>query len=264
MRISNCGHDENGNYRNGTAGDQSGTEWYVKDSAKSSWNSFYRANNASARALIAEYARKAADNDLIGYDQNERLTFWEHLKASDYDPAGITIACEADCSSGVAAIVKAVGIKLGLNDLAGVDVSMTTYNEHEQLTNHGFAFISCASGEQTVAGDIMLRNGHTAIVVEGDTSDSVGSNDDPVDLVGRTVTVCVDCLNVRQGPGLNYVTKCKFELTEDGQAHSNEVGQLMSGTRVTILETATEGERQWARIPSGWICTYNGKSYITV
>ena len=263
MKISNCGHDENGNYRNGAAGDQSGTEWYVKDSSKSSWNAFYRAYNADARAKIAEFARKAADNDLIGYDQNERLTFWEHLKASDYDPAGITIACEADCSSGVAAIVKAVGYKLGIGDMQGVDICMTTYNEHEQLTNHGFMYISAASAEEPQAGDIMLRDGHTAIVVEGAASSgsAAESNDG---LVGRTVTVCVDCLNVRQGPGLSYATKCKFELTADGQAHSNEVGQLMSGTRVTILETASEGGRNWARIPSGWICTYNGKSYITV
>ena len=36
--------------------------------------------------MIASMAEAAARNDLIGYDQNDRYTFWEHLKASNYGP----------------------------------------------------------------------------------------------------------------------------------------------------------------------------------
>lgn len=49
---------------------------------------------------------EAASNDLIGYDQDQRYAFWERLKVSGYLPPKITVACEADCSSGVAAIAS--------------------------------------------------------------------------------------------------------------------------------------------------------------
>lgn len=267
MRISNCGHDENGNYKNGAAGDQSGTEWYVKDSARDSWECFYRANYPEARSKIAEYASAAAANDCIGYDQNERMTFWQHLVTSNYNPAEITINCEADCSSGVGSIVKAVGNVLGISELANVDASLTTYTEDAELTSHGFARISCASDEPTIAGDIMLRNGHTAIVVEGDGENYSGGNETSYySYVGKTATVCVDCLNVREGAGIAYNAKAKDALTEDGQRHSNEAGQLMNGTRVTVLEVSYNSDDglYWARIPSGWVCVYNGKPYLNI
>ena len=82
------------------------------------------------RKMIADMARAAAKNNLVGYDQSQRYTFWEHLKASEYDPAGITIACEADCSSGVAAIVKAVGYRLNMQKLKNVSIYLYT-RKHE-------------------------------------------------------------------------------------------------------------------------------------
>ena len=40
------------------------------------------------------YFIKAAKNNLIGYDQNARLSYYNHLKASNWDASKITIACE--------------------------------------------------------------------------------------------------------------------------------------------------------------------------
>ena len=111
--ISNCGHDENNRYRGGKAGDQTGTEWRVINWYNRPWKCVLRHPDAKVRKMIASMAKAAAVNNKIGYDQSERYTFWEHLKASNYDPAQITIACEADCSSGVAAIVKGAGYRLG-------------------------------------------------------------------------------------------------------------------------------------------------------
>lgn len=107
--ISNCGHDENNRYSGGKAGDQTGTEWRVINWYNRPWKCVLRHPDAKVRKMIASMAKAAAVNNKIGYDQSERYTFWEHLKASNYDPAQITIACEADCSSGVAAIVKGAG-----------------------------------------------------------------------------------------------------------------------------------------------------------
>lgn len=57
-------------------------------------------------------------------------------------------------------------------------------------------------------------------------------------------------LIVRSGPGTNYARKTKSQLTEDGQAHSNDNGGLLNGTRVTVYEW----QNGFARTPSGWLC----------
>ena len=80
---------------------------------------------------------------------------------------------------------------------------------------------------------------------------------------GSTYTVAVDNLNVRTGAGTGYPKKKRSDLTKDGQEHANAAGQLMSGTRVTCKKTKTVGGMVWMKIPSGWVCAYNGsKKYI--
>ena len=76
---------------------------------------------------------------------------------------------------------------------------------------------------------------------------------------GKTYEVAVDNLNVRTGAGTGYRIKKKSELTQDGQKHANKSGQLMKGTRVTCKKTKTVGGSVWMKIPSGWVCAYNGK-----
>jgi len=76
---------------------------------------------------------------------------------------------------------------------------------------------------------------------------------------GKTYEVAVDNLNVRTGAGTGYRIKKKSELTQDGRKHANKSGQLMKGTRVTCKKTKTVGGSVWMKIPSGWVCAYNGK-----
>lgn len=170
MSISNCGHDERNKYSGGQDGDQSKTEWYIRTWWNDSWNVVLRHPDAKARNLIADMAIKAAQNDLIGYDQNERLTFWNHLKASNYDPAQITVKCEADCSSGVGAIVKGAGYRLGNKAMQNVNPSITTWNERNALKAAGFQVLTdskyLTSDAYLLAGDILLNESrHTAINV---------------------------------------------------------------------------------------------------
>lgn len=170
MSISNCGHDERNRYSGGQAGDQSKTEWYIRSWWNDSWNVVLRHPDAKTRNLIADMAIKAAQNNLVGYDQNERLTFWNHLKASNYDPAQITVKCEADCSSGVAAIVKGAGYRLGNTAMQNVNASITTWNEKNALKAAGFQVLTdskyLTSDAYLLAGDILLNESrHTAINV---------------------------------------------------------------------------------------------------
>lgn len=168
MSISNCGHDERNRYSGGQAGDQTGREWYIRPWWNDNWNVVLRHPDAKTRALIADMAVKAAQNNLIGYDQGQRLTFWQHLKASNYDPAQITVKCEADCSSGVAAIVKGAGYRLGNKAMQNVNVSITTWNERNALKAAGFQVLTdskyLTSDAYLLAGDILLNeSSHTTI-----------------------------------------------------------------------------------------------------
>ena len=84
--ISNCGKDENGSYRNGRAGDQTGQEWYIRAWYSSPWDLVLRHPDANVREMIAQLSEEAANNNNIGYDQYERTTFWNQLTKCGYRP----------------------------------------------------------------------------------------------------------------------------------------------------------------------------------
>ncbi len=161
--ISNCGHDENKKYSGGKAGDQTGTEWQVVNWYNRPWKCVLRHPDAEVRKLIAQMAKAAAVNNMVGYDQSQRGTFWTNLKDSNYDPAQITVKCEADCSSGVAAIVKAAGYRLNNQKLKNVSTSCYTGNLRASLKAAGFNVLTeskyLTSDAYLLEGDIILNDG---------------------------------------------------------------------------------------------------------
>ena len=178
--ISNCGHDENNKYTGGAAGDQTGGEWALIAWYNRPWKCVLRHPDAAIRQKIAQLATAAAKNDLIGYDQGQRYTFWEHLKASSYDPAKITIKCEADCSSGVAAIVKAVGYLTGDTKLQALSIYCYTGNLRAALKAAGFTVLTeskyLTGSDYLLAGDILLNDDHhTATNVTDGSKAGTGS-----------------------------------------------------------------------------------------
>lgn len=165
--IANSGHDENGKYSGGKAGDQGG-EWQIQPWYNRPWTNVFRYPIVNVREKIAVLAEEAAKNDKIGYDQNQRTTFWKQLQNSGYHPKNITVACEADCSAGVAAIVKSVGYLLGIKDLQYVSEDMYTGSETMELIDAGFINLTekqfLESDKYLLRGDILLCKGHhTAI-----------------------------------------------------------------------------------------------------
>lgn len=79
-------------------------------------------------------------------------------------------------------------------------------------------------------------------------------------VVGKTYTVCVKTsLNVRTGPGTNYMVVGYNGLTPDGKNHATSYGALLPGTKVTCLEVKKDAYgNTWMKIPSGWICAEQG------
>lgn len=164
--LSNSGHDENGTYHGGKAGDQSGTEWQLIPWYNRPWKCILRHPKKAVREKICELAVKAAKNDKVGYDQYERTSYWKQLKSVGYDPAKIKTACEADCSAGVLANVKAAGYLLGDEKLQAVDPDGYTGNMREMLKDAGFKVLTTqkylTSSDYLVPGDILLNDGHHA------------------------------------------------------------------------------------------------------
>lgn len=177
--ISNSGHDENGRYSGGKAGDQGG-EWVIQSWYNRPWSCILRHPDKKVREEIAKLARAAALNNKIGYDQNQRTTFWNQLKKVGYDPAKITVACEADCSAGVAAIVKAVGYRLDIDKLKNVSEDAYTGNLRAVLKNAGFECFTESkyrtSSSYLLKGDVLLYDGHHTCINLDNSGKAGGSS----------------------------------------------------------------------------------------
>ena len=171
-KISNSGHDENNKYRGGAAGDNNGTEWHIINWFNRPWSCVLRYSDTNVANTLATLSEQAAYNDCIGYDQNQRTTYWANLSAVGFWPSSITNLCEADCSSGVAANIKATGYIMGVSSLTTVSERSTTYNLRSQLTARGFTVLTgqgYTSGTRYLKrGDILLNDQHHVAVVTTD------------------------------------------------------------------------------------------------
>lgn len=160
--ISNCGHDERGKYSGGEAGDQTWTEWYIRSWYNNNWKCVIRFPE-NIREELALNAEKAAKNNLIGYDQNERLTYYNHLKASNWDASKITVACETDCSAGVSANIIAAGYNLGIDNLKKFNKSNTTSSLRTACKAVGATILTdpkyLTSDNYLLRGDLILKDG---------------------------------------------------------------------------------------------------------
>ncbi|MCI8410379.1 MAG: SH3 domain-containing protein, partial [Lachnospiraceae bacterium] len=125
--ISNSGHDENGKYSGGAAGDQTEKEWAIIGWYNRPWKCVIRHPDSNVRKTIASLSEKAAKNDNIGYDQGQRVSYWNELAKVKYNPSAIKTKCEADCSAGVMANVKATGYLLDNAKLKAVSITSTHY-----------------------------------------------------------------------------------------------------------------------------------------
>ncbi|THG36819.1 hypothetical protein [Adlercreutzia caecimuris] len=113
-KVANCGHDERGKYSGGKAGDQSGTEWYIREDYDFGQSVYLVHPDDAVNDLMARMAVNGARNDNIGYDQGQRTTFYVCLKAANWVVSAIKEKCESDCSSGVGALGEACVQRLKL------------------------------------------------------------------------------------------------------------------------------------------------------
>ena len=221
-KISNSGHDEKNGATNGKAGDQPGTEWEIRSWYNRPWDCILRYPDIQVAKLIAELSIEAANNNLIGYDQNERYTYWDHLKASNYRPSQITIACEADCSAGVIANTRAVGYLMNIPALKNINATYTG-NMKQGFKNAGFKVLTAkkylTGYDYLLPGDILLNEVHHTATnlgygknADGGSSSSPSGSTTPTlepadkldkTLAGTYTVKASDGLNLRYGAGSN-------------------------------------------------------------
>lgn len=262
VRMSNCGHDENGHYHGGKAGDQTGTEWYLRAWYSYPWNYIIRWKDRTLGNLFADLSVEAANNNLIGYDQYQRDTFWTHLKASNYRPSKITIACETDCSAGTIALIKAVGYLKGIPELQKCNATYTGDMMNYFRSANGQKYFTILTGKYltnssyAMRGDINLNTAHhvnitvdngvnCGLVSSTSTSTTtttttknyltVGDKGDAVKTLQTKLNKVGYKLNVDGIYGDNtlkavksFQTKYKKELEVDGVAGKNTISKLDS------------------------------------
>ena len=172
--IGHASIDERGKAKGGTAGDQTGKEVYKRTWYSKPWHTVFRPKSATTAEKIAKAMEQACANNNIGYDQSQRTTLYTQAKAKSWDISKVAVKCETDCSALVAVCCNAAGVT--------VSKDMYTGNEKAVLTGTGKFTVYTASkyvggSSYLKRGDILLGNGHTAIVLSDGDKVTVSKNE---------------------------------------------------------------------------------------
>ena len=231
--LSNSGGDEKNNIYGGQAGDQTGKEWELRKWYNRPWTQMYRyEKNDKVGRTLAELGIKAALNNNIGYDQYQRTTYWKQLQNVGYDPSAITIPCEADCSAGAAANIKACGYLLDIDGLKHVDANMTSRTTIAQLKKAGFTMYTdkkyLKETKYLKPGDILLYENHHV-----STNITYGSAAET-----QVPTPVYDIIGIA-------TAQVNMHYREQANISASSLGIIKKGTIVDVIEILDNG---WYKI----------------
>lgn len=157
IKIAHASINENGAVNNGRPGNQNGMELSLRDWYNRPWNKVLRCTDDFKTALLCKYMLQAVRNQNIGYCQQHRTTLWAEAEKKDFRLDEITTPCECDCSSLIAVVCMAAGIK--------IDKNVYTGNIAQALLNTGYFELLddesyLVSDKQLMPGDILLYEFH--------------------------------------------------------------------------------------------------------
>ena len=111
ITLGMAAKDENGKYRGGKAGDQTGKEVYLCNWYNRPWDTVIRWKSEDNAKGFANILRLLCANNNVGYDQVERTTLWAEAQRINWQPTriGEIKACECDCSSLMAVCARFLG-----------------------------------------------------------------------------------------------------------------------------------------------------------
>jgi len=172
--IAHASIGDSNRIRNGVAGDQTGKEvckrsWYNKP-----WSCVIRFTDPEMRERVAKCMEMAADNNHIGYDQNQRNTLLNKARKYNYDVSKVAENCETDCSALVSVACMYAGVPESALTLHGNCATTRTLRQILKATGEVDIFTTplyTSKSEKLLRGDILLKEGsHVAVVVQSDNS----------------------------------------------------------------------------------------------
>lgn len=271
MTIANSGKDENGKYSGGKAGDQTTHEFEIRTWYNRPWNAVYEPPNETIGKDMAKLAKNAANNNNIGYDQSQRLTFYNELmKAKNYDPINIKAKCESDCSAGVAALAIAAGKRNGNKKMAAISPSCYTGNLGQALESAGWKKHTdskyLTSDQYLGEGWVLLNTkSHTATnLTKGSKYKSSTTTITTKPSTTTTTKPATSTTTKKYSTGKYKVTaKSGINIRAAASTSNKIVGAVNYNTTQTITDIKSVGANWWGKITKGWICMeQNGKAYV--
>lgn len=178
VKIAHASIDERGKVAGGRAGDQTKKEVCIRTWYKKSWNVVIRPKSKEVANRIVKEAKAGANNNKIGYDQNQRNTLLAQAKKVNFDLSKIATACECDCSSLVSVLMIAAGAKE--SDIVKGGNCATTSTLRSRAKETGLFDILTDkkyldSDEYIKAGDIIVKEGsHVVIALENGKNTTTG------------------------------------------------------------------------------------------
>lgn len=176
FRIGHASIDENGKTSGGKAGDQTGKEVCSRPWYNAGWHTVLRPLSPTLAEKSAKACEDGCNNNRIGYNQAARNSLHDWAKASGYVLSRVP-ACNCDCSS----FMTVCAIAGGATELEYVGNAPTTSNmvakfvasgKYRAITNstvvRGYKYLK--------RGDILVKNGHTAMALDTGTSAESGVN----------------------------------------------------------------------------------------
>jgi hypothetical protein len=163
--LGNAWSDERGKSKGGESGNQNGKElrivkWYKTDGKP--WRVF-RPKNLDVAEKLAYAMESACANKHIGYDQNkpDRTSLYDAAKPYGFDPKKVEVDCECDCSSLVQVCCAYAGIKLSTFSTSSEPDKLMKSKKFDEMIGDEFSY----SPDYLLRGDILVKTGHTAIVL---------------------------------------------------------------------------------------------------
>lgn len=166
VKIGHASIGEDG-IKNNKAGDQTNKEVCTRSWYNGNWHTVLRPIDPEVAEKMAVACEAGCANKNVGYDQNQRNTLRTQAKAVNLDLSKITVPCECDCSSFMSVCAECAGIDIpyyGGN-------APTTYSMVSAFNSTGeFKVLTESkylnSDEYLKRGDILVKSGHTVMVLE--------------------------------------------------------------------------------------------------
>ena len=172
--IAEAASDERGALAHGKKGDQTGNEVRFRtingtETGSGAFTKILHYPDSALRRCFAKDAMQIVDNNFIGYAQygpdgdqyaGRYGLYWAMQSVNSFSQ--IAVACNVDCSAMVADILIHNGIRCPYTMRTATEITVLTQLDFEELD---FKIEECR------VGDILWRQGHTAMVVEAPESE---------------------------------------------------------------------------------------------